>query len=69
MDWPSPNSYYKKKRIDKTGACDIQQWYSIKTKYTPDFQKDNPDYDTDATEEFYVDFPDENNILNIWDQT
>ena len=58
-----------KTQIGTTGARDIRRWCSIQTKYTPDFKKDNPDYDSDATEKFYVDFPDENKLLNIWNQT
>ena len=31
-----------------------------------DFSRDFPDYDSDATEKFYTNFPDEDPILDTW---
>ena len=53
-----------KTRIDEKGLRDIHKWNCIQSQYTAFFHKDNPNYDSDATEEFYVHFPDEQKSLN-----
>ena len=54
-----------KERIDNKGKRDIGKFlYNIFKPY--DFSRDFPDYDSDATEKFYTNFPDEDPILDTW---
>ena len=54
-----------KERIDNKGKRDIRKFlYKIFKPY--DFSRDFPDYDSDATDNFYTNFPDEDPILDTW---
>ena len=57
-----------KTRIDNKGPQKLRKWYKTTQRYVPDFRKDNPDYDSDATDEFYTHFPDEHKECDTWDQ-
>ena len=56
-----------KQRIDNKGKCDLTNFlYKIFKPY--DFHKDFPDYDSDDTEDFYVNFPDEDPACDMFNK-
>ena len=55
-----------KQRIDEKSKRDIRNFLYRVFKST-NFQNDNPDYDTDAMDNFLTHYPDEDRELDSWD--